>query len=266
MEERQPAFRSSEKRRHDFGIIGRAEENGAAAFVSGLPLQRGARLLDLGCGTGNVSVAAARAGADVTGVDPREPHLSRGRAWAKNEGLLVRFKPAPYEKLPFSDGNFHAVTCFHDLPFADDPAATAAEMRRVCRPRGLLAVTAWEPNGLIGDMLRLAYGYSGDDRLTRALDLCEPDRLMDLLGERPGTSAADPRRMTLDFPFPPRDVASCYLEFHPPLRRTAESLDPDARQALATEISDLWQRAADSTDGGTRATAGYRALILEPTR
>lgn len=249
-----------DKRRRDFGIIGRALQDGAADFVSLLPLRRGQRFLDVCCGTGIVSIPAARAGGDVTGVDPREPFLSRGRAWAKNEDLLIRFKPAGAERLPFSDGNFHAVVNFMGLPFTDDPAAACAEMLRVCRARGLLAAAAWEPESAVGDMLRTTYRYSGDSRLLAALEWCEPEALRGLLAGTGRDAAIVKRRAKLAFPLAPADVAEYFLAFYPPVSRAADALEPDARRALGEELSSLWQGVGEAT---SEVDVDYRAVIAK---
>lgn len=256
------ATRHAEKRRRDFGIIGRAQQTAAAEFVSRLPLRSGHRLLDAACGTGIASIPAARAGADVTGVDPREPFLSRGRAWAKNESLLIRFKPAELVRLPFSDGNFHVVLNFMGLPFAPDPPGAAREMLRVCRRRGLLAVTAWTPSGLMGTMLHLAYQYTGDDRLKRARELCEPEALLDLLEGARARDGAASREAVLELPLAPAEIAACFLDFHAPLQQAAAGLEREAREALAGELAALWEEVADTDDGTTRARAQYSELVL----
>lgn len=260
MANRESQGRAHEKRRRDFGIIGRAAESAGADFVDRLPLAGGARLLDVGCGTGNVSIAAARAGADVTGVDPREPFLSRGRAWAKNEGLLVRFKAAPAEKLPFSDGNFHAVASFLALPVTPDPAAAATEMRRVCRKGGILAVAAWDPDGVIGDMLRLAFRYSGDQRLARALELSRPEGLESLLAGQAGMRT-DRVEGGLDFPLAPPEIADCYLAFSPPFRAAAGDLEPEARDALRDDLSALIAERGTPTATGLSLATSYHQLV-----
>jgi SAM-dependent methyltransferase len=257
-----PENSHSEKRRRDFGIIGRAQQAGAADFVSRLPIQSGQRLLDVACGTGIASIPAARAGADVTGVDPREPFLSRGRAWAKNENLLMRFKPADLGRLPFSDGNFHVVLNFMGLPFAPDPAGTAREMQRVCRRRGLLAVTAWDGRGLVGEMLRRTYHYSGEDRLTRTLALFDPENLRALLADAGEPEREGRAEIELFFPLPPADVAGCFLDFHPILAESAGDLEPEARVALRRELAELWQSATTVHDGTTRAVAHCHELVI----
>lgn len=252
--------RATEKRRRDFGIIGRAHVAGAAAFVSRLPLEHGAKLLDVGCGTGNVSIAAARAGADVTGVDPREPFLSRGRAWSKNENLLVRFKPAHPGKLPFSDGNFHAVVNFLGLPSSDEPSVAAAQMARVCRRRGLLAVAAWDPDGPVADILRITFRYSGDERLARSLELCDPESLQSLFRDLGPPEWADSRETTLFFPLSARETADCYLAFYPPVREAARSLEPEAREALAADLASHLSATGATGEAGLELEAAHHEL------
>ena len=61
----------------DFGIIARYTAKSAEEFVSHLPIQHGARVLDVACGTGNTAIPEARAGALVTGVDMLRICLSR---------------------------------------------------------------------------------------------------------------------------------------------------------------------------------------------
>lgn len=251
-----------EQRRRDFGIIGRALQDAADDFVSRLPIQAGKRLLDVCCGTGIVSIPAARRGGDVTGVDPRVPFLSRGRAWAKNENLLIRFKQADAERLPFSDGNFHAVLNFMGLHMADHPAMAAKEMQRVCRRRGLLAVTCWEPSGLIGDMLRITYQYSGDERLTRALELCEPEALGALFTDARAREKPELRGAELQFPLAPLEVATSFMVFYPPLQAAAAGLEPEAHKALIEELAARWKQAGGSGGDFTRAQARYHELIL----
>lgn len=257
-----PRPERAEKRRRDFGIIGRALQDCAADFVSGLPLKSGQRLLDVCCGTGIASIPAARAGTDVTGVDHREPFLSRGRAWAKNENLLIRFKRAEPERLPFSDGNFHAALNFMGLPFARNPGAAVGEMQRVCRRGSMMAITAWEPAGLIGSMFHIAYQYTGDDRLKRALELCELDAIQELFGNACVPADAGTRNAGLQFPLAPADIVACYLDFHAPLQEAAAALEPEARDALGDELAALWEEHADAVGDITRAEVRYRTLIL----
>jgi len=111
--------------------------------VSALEIEPGTRVLDVACGTGGVALRAARAGADVVGVDISADQLAKARHSADEEGLTVRFDEGDCQELPYGDGEFEAVPSAFGAIFALDHERAAAELGRVCHPAGRLALTAW---------------------------------------------------------------------------------------------------------------------------
>jgi SAM-dependent methyltransferase len=111
----------------------------AAPLLDAAGVSIGARVLDVGTGPGVVAGAAAARGATVTAVDA-EPSMIE--AAARNvPGLDVRLAVLP--DLPLPDGEFDAVTGNFVIHATGDPAAVLAELRRVLRPGGRLALTCW---------------------------------------------------------------------------------------------------------------------------
>jgi SAM-dependent methyltransferase len=109
-------------------------------------LQPGERVLDAACGTGVVArAAAARVGAagQVTGVDLNPGMLEVARAVSGEPGHPIAWREGNLEALPFADGEFDAVLCQQGLQFCPDKAAAVAEMRRVLRAGGRLALSVW---------------------------------------------------------------------------------------------------------------------------
>ena len=111
--------------------------------VAALAPDPGARVLDVACGTGAVALRAARAGADVTGIDISADQLAKARAAAAAEGLPIRFEEGDCQELPYADAEFDAAASTFGAVFAFDHERTAAELTRVCRAGGRLALTAW---------------------------------------------------------------------------------------------------------------------------
>src|SRR6187549_1826286 len=76
----------------DFGVIAKSIEQGGRDFVDRLNLKPGTYVLDVACGTGNLAVPAARAGADVTGIDIAPNLIEQAQANAAAQGLEARFE------------------------------------------------------------------------------------------------------------------------------------------------------------------------------
>jgi len=100
-------------------------------------------LLDVGCGPGTVTVDLARrvAPGTVIGVDSSEEVVAEARAVARQSGLAsVSFEVGDLFDLRFEDDSFDVVHAHQVLQHLGDPVAALVEMRRVCRPGGVVAV------------------------------------------------------------------------------------------------------------------------------
>ena len=113
-------------------------------LVARLGPSRRERWLDVGTGTGEVALRAARAGADVTAVDISAELLEQARAKAGAED--VRWELGDAQDLPYEDGSFEVVSSVFAAIFAPDQEAVGRELGRVCRPGGRLGLTAWRPS------------------------------------------------------------------------------------------------------------------------
>jgi SAM-dependent methyltransferase len=136
--------------------------------------------LDLGCGSGRLTLELARRGAAATGVDTSARRLHEARARAREAGIDVTFAHADMdERLPYPDGAFAAVTSRLSLMIARDPLATLREAARVVRPGGVVVTAVWarieenpwfgEPRAAIAEALgpgraafACAFGRLGD--------------------------------------------------------------------------------------------------------
>ncbi|MBV8431316.1 MAG: class I SAM-dependent methyltransferase [Solirubrobacterales bacterium] len=113
------------------------------ALVRALDPQPGQRVLDVATGTGMVAFVLAWGGCQVVGLDQSQEML--GRARAKLAGLpeladRVNFVRGEAERLPFPDGQFDALSFTYLLRYVDDRRATLAELARVVKPGGRIAM------------------------------------------------------------------------------------------------------------------------------
>jgi len=115
----------------------------------------GTRVLDVGAGSGNASLPAARAGGNVVASDLTPVLLEKGRARSEREGLDIEWVEADAEALPFEDGSFDRVLSAIGAMFAPRHDVTAAELARVCAPGGMVAMANWAPEGGIGQFFAI---------------------------------------------------------------------------------------------------------------
>jgi SAM-dependent methyltransferase len=117
------------------------------------------RILDLSTGTGWTSRLVARRGAITTGVDIASGLLDTARRKAASEGLAIEYFLGDAEDLPFDSGSFDAVVSTFGVMFASRPEAAAAELARVCRRGGRIALTTWLADSNLYRMFQVMKPY-----------------------------------------------------------------------------------------------------------
>ena len=117
-------------------------------------VEPGMDLLDVACGAGNATIPAARNGVRVTGLDFSPELLAIARERAADAMVEIDWVEGDAQELPFDDASFDRVISTFGHMFAPDHRRTGAEMQRVCRPGGTIAVACWTPEGAIGRMFR----------------------------------------------------------------------------------------------------------------
>jgi SAM-dependent methyltransferase len=246
----------------DFGEVAKHIETSAEEFIARLALKPGTRLLDVACGSGNLSIPSARAGAVVTGVDIATNLLEQARARAEAEGLAIQFDEGDAENLPYADAAFDEVVSMFGAMFAPRPELAAAELVRVCRPAGRIAMANWTPEGFVGQMFKVTGKYVpppphmpspvkwGDEEAVR---------------ERLRVGIADlqlTRRMCrFEYPFPPAGVVESFRMYYGPTRRAFEALDSEGQAALRNDLERLWAEHNQAADGTTYVEGEYLEVI-----
>src|SRR5580700_4899444 len=127
----------------DFGHSIHGDEERAAwdrVFALAVGGRHGLEALDVGCGTGFLSLELAARGHRVTGIDFAPAMLALAKEKAAASGAATRFEEADAEQLPFAAGSFDLVITRHVLWTLPHPEAAIDEWRRVLRPGGRLAV------------------------------------------------------------------------------------------------------------------------------
>ena len=123
-------------------------------LVAAAEIGPGQRVLDVAAGTGNASIPAAEAGAEVVASDLTPELFEAGRARAAAAGVELEWVEADAHDLPFEDSSFDAVISSIGVMFAPFHQTAADELVRVCRPGGTIGLLSWTPEGMIGALFR----------------------------------------------------------------------------------------------------------------
>jgi ubiquinone/menaquinone biosynthesis C-methylase UbiE len=239
----------------DFSVVAARILYQAEQLCETADLQAGWRVLDVATGSGNAALAAARRGCEAVGVDYVPALLERGRIRAAAEHLAVEFLEGDAEGLPFPAASFDAVTSIYGVMFAPNHERAAAELVRVCRPGGRIALASWTPDGFIGETFRLFSRY-----LPPAPGLQPPGRwgdeahLRKLFGASAASMTSYLRTAIFRFRSAEENV-DFFRTYYGPTLRAFEALPPERGEALHGEMVALAQRFDRNADGGPIAIA-----------
>lgn len=234
-----------------------------AHLVARAGVTAGQDVLDVATGTGNIALRAAAAGARVVGLDLTPELFYAAQQRAAEWGVEIEWVEGDAEALPFPDACFDHVLSAFGVQFAPRHEVTAAELARVCRPGGCIALCNWTPHGTIGELFSILGRYVppapsfasppprwGDEEHVRTLFAGAE---LDLEFER----------TTTPFDF---DSAEHWVSFmetcYGPLlkareRLTAEGVWDECRQAIV----DMMERRNESEDGRLLVPSEYLVVL-----
>jgi SAM-dependent methyltransferase len=246
----------------DFGQVARFTTKTAEEFIDRLTVQPGMKVLDVACGTGNLAIPAARKGAHVTGADIATNLLEQARQRAASEGLEAKFEEGDAEQLPYRDRSFDLVMSMFGAMFAPRPECVAAELARVCRPGGVIAMANWTPEGFVGKFFETGARHAPPPEGIPAPILWGKD---EILRQRLGPYASEIRTTRLtadfDFPSPPRELVQFFRDYFGPVQMTFSRLPPEGQQAYAADLEKLWSDHNEADGGRTFVRNEYLEVI-----
>ena len=225
----------------------------------------GIELLDVATGSGNVSIAAARSGAKVTGLDLTPKLLEAQRERAAAEGVEVTLIEGDAEELPFDDDSFDRVTSCFGVMFAPRQKLAAQELVRVARAGGRVVVAAWTPEGFIGKNFRISASYmpAPPPELKPPVMWGDEDHVRELFA---GTSAAltfERRAVRFTGESPKAFLEQDEDKLGPAVMAKA-ALEPQGRwEDLKRDMLAMFEESNEANDGSFEVPAEYLVTVAE---
>jgi len=224
--------------------VGRWSRLVAAEFLQWLGVARGARWLDVGCGTGALTstILASASPASVVAVDRSEGYLAYARSRVADP--RARFEAADATRIPVADSRLDAVVSGLVLNFVPDQPRMVAEMRRVARPGGVVALYVWDYQERMELIRRFWDAAVALDPAAAELDegrrfpVTRPEPLARLLA---GAGLAQVETRAIEVPTVFRDFDDYWTPFlggQGPAPGYCMSLGEERRQALRRRLED----------------------------
>ena len=247
----------------DYPDIARLIESAAEHLVRSADVQPGHDVLDVATGSGNVALLAARQGANVTGLDITPELFEAARRRAAEAGVEIEWVEGDAEELPWEQGSFDRALSAFGTMFAPRQERAAAELVRVTKPGGVVAVAAWTPEGTNGQMFRTVASHMPPP----PAELKPPSLWGD---EEHIRSLFEPLGVELEFERGQVDFADDSVEKWlvygeeklGPMVMARAALEPQGKwDALRSDLAALYERENKATDGSFRVEPEYLVTI-----
>ena len=245
----------------DYDVFSRYLEKGAQQFFQRLGITPGTLLLDVACGAGQLALIAARAGAYVVACDIAANWVEKARLRAASEGLEIICEEGDAEALPYAEAQFDVVASLVGAMFAPRPELVAAELTRVCRPGGMIAMANWTPGGFVGQMFKTISRHIAPSGMPAPVLWGDEATVRNRLRKGIIDLRCTRRVYHFDYPFPPDAVVDFYRANYGPMSRAFASLDVDGQETLRSELIHLWSKHNYSDADTTRVEAEYLEVI-----
>ncbi len=247
----------------NYAVVGTTLQIVGENLCEALDVRAGQRVLDLAAGNGNATLAAARRWCEVTATDFVPQLLEQARERARADGLVVAFREADVEALPFPDASFDVVVSTFGAMFAPDQERVAAEIVRVCAPGGRIGLANWTPDGFIGQLFRTI-----GDHVRPAPGIPSPatwgtrKRIDELFGDHASGIAITHRVFVFRYRSPAHWI-DVFRHYYGPMLKVFAALDDAAQAALTRDLLALVARFNRSGDESMVVPSSYLEIVVD---
>lgn len=242
----------------DYGVFAKYLEPGALEFFDRLNIPSGTKMLDVGCGAGQLTIPAAKRGINVTAIDLAQNLVDQARERADSEGLTVQIEQADAEELPFEDGSFDVVMSLIGSMFAPRPELVASEKHRVCRPGGRIIMGNWTPEGHVGQMFKAIGKHVPPPAIFPSpLQWGKEDVVRERFSHGVSELKVSKHLYPFRYPFPPEDVVDFFFTYYGPTVKAYASLDEAGKKAIRDDLIAVWSDNNLAKDGTTLVESEY---------
>ena len=246
----------------NYAIVGATLQIVGEHLCEALDLKAGSKVLDVAAGNGMASLAAARRWCDVTSTDYVPALLERGQARAAAEGWPIEFREADAENLPFDDNSFDTVLSTFGVMFTPNQDRAAAELMRVCKPRGKIGLANWTPEGFIGQVFKTLGKYLPPPAGTKSPALWGTSaRLAEMFDADARSVSAESRIFKFRYRSPAHFL-EVFKTYYGPVLKAFAALEPAKQEELHNDLHALIVRMNRSGDSTMVVPSEYLEVVI----
>lgn len=254
----------------DYASFAEYMQPGAVQILENWQLRPKQHLLDIGCGSGQSAIPAAKHGHTVTGIDIAENLIAHAKVKAQLENLNVQFDVGDAEALPYQDKSYDVVISMIGAMFAPQPDRVVSEMARILRPGGKLYMANWTPQSMPAQLFKCVAEVTpppvgtippvlwGDENTVQ-------QRLEGYFDEIKLTRKFYPQ---WHYPFDADGIVNLFRSQFGPVKRAFDKLSGDsvAQQLLHEQLKQVYERNSETHSDGTTTITGGEYLEVSATR
>ena len=251
----------------DYAGFAKYMEAGAVEVLDAWNIDIGNKMLDVGCGSGQTAIPAAKKGIRVTGIDISDNWIEHARQRNDKARLDARFDVGDAEDLPYNDNSFDVIISMFGAMFAPRPHQVVQEFSRVLPRGGQLLMANWTSNSMPAQMFKCVAGVVppptgfippvlwGDEATVS-------ERLADDF-----TDVKLSRRLypQWHYPFGASELVSLFRTHFGPVKRAFEAIDTTAQSELHHQLEAIYL-ANSVIENGVLTITGGEYLEVKATR
>ena len=260
----------------DFTRIATTMRDSGEALVESIGIEKGLKVLDLGCGDGTTALPAARLGAEVLGVDIARNLVEAGNQRAAAAGLPnCKFQEGDASSLSGLENKaFDRVVSIFGAMFAPRPFDVAREMVRVTKPGGQIVMGNWIPNDptLVAQILKISSAYTPPppegfvSPMTWGVESHVQERFTGA-GVPKENISCEKDTFTFDFAGSPSAFVDVFIRYYGPTMNAYEAAEKNGNsEQLRAELESLFasQNKSPSADKTSVAASFMRVTVRIP--
>ena len=175
--------------------------------------------------------------------------------------MNIKFEVGDAEAMPYADNSFDVVMTMFGAMFAPRPDVAAAELIRVCKPGGTIAMANWTPDGHAGKMFKLAGKYLPPPNMPPPVLWGVPDTVKERFGDGVTNLTTTPRLADMVFEYGPAEVVEHFRTYFGPTVMAFKAIPPEQHEAYRSDLESLWSENNTATDGTTNAKSEFLEVV-----